>query len=126
MKLTGTVKAFSAAFGVSLAKVKHGAATYRMRTGSVNIPADLKDIVVGVHGLDNRPVARPRFRVSKQIARHRAKTRGTAGSAAGGSFAVTNIAKLYNFPTAQDGAGQSSPSSNSTTSMAEAAPTAPL
>jgi kumamolisin len=107
VKLSGTVKAFSAAFGVKLAKVKRGTATYRMRTGSVQIPADLKDIVVGVHGLDNRPVARPRFRVSKRLARRGgAKKRAGARTATDGSFAVTDIAKLYSFPTAQDGTGQ--------------------
>ena len=110
VKLTGTVKAFSAAFGVSLAKVKQGAATYRMRTGSVNIPADLKDIVVGVHGLDNRPCGtaavsrQQRDRPPPRQNPRRGTRHGTL--TADGSFAVTDIAKLYNFPTAQDGAGQ--------------------
>ena len=62
VKLTGTVKAMSAAFGVKLNKVKHDGATYRMRKGNVQIPAELEGIVVGVHGLDNRPVAQPHFR----------------------------------------------------------------
>src|SRR5947209_1164581 len=51
VKLTGTVKAMSAAFGVKLNNVRHDGATYRMRKGSVQIPAELEDIVVGVHGL---------------------------------------------------------------------------
>ena len=52
----------SAAFGVKLNEVKHDGATYRMRKGSVQIPAELEGIVVGVHGLDNRAVAQPHFR----------------------------------------------------------------
>ena len=101
VKLTGTVKAFSAAFGVKLKRVRHEGATYRMRTGSVLIPKQLEDIIVGVHGLDNRPVARPHFRVNKVRG-------GTAASrrASNGSFAVTDIAKLYGFPSGETGAGQ--------------------
>ncbi|MGY8632925.1 S53 family peptidase [Bradyrhizobium sp. 14AA] len=100
VKLTGTVKALSAAFGVKLNKVRHEGATYRMRKGSVQIPADLADIVVGVHGLDNRPVAQPHFR------RKTAKKGVTARAARAGSFSVERIAELYNFPGGETGAGQ--------------------
>ncbi|GAA0006377.1 hypothetical protein BRDID11002_63810 [Bradyrhizobium diazoefficiens] len=100
VKLTGTVKAMSAAFGVKLNKVRHEGATYRMRKGSVQIPAELEGIVVGVHGLDNRPVAQPHFR------RKMAKTGATARAAQGGSFSVEQIAELYNFPGGETGAGQ--------------------
>jgi kumamolisin len=102
VKLTGTVKAFSAAFGVKLQNVKQKkGGTFRMRKGSVLVPEELKNIVVGVHGLDNRPVAAPHFR-GKQS---RARAAG-ARAAADGSFAATDVAKLYGFPTAQTGAGQ--------------------
>ncbi|OKO72514.1 peptidase S53 [Bradyrhizobium sp. NAS80.1] len=100
VKLTGTVKAMSAAFGVKLNKVRHEGATYRMRKGSVQIPADLADIVVGVHGLDNRPVAQPHFR------RQSVKKGATARAGQGGSFSVEQIAQLYNFPGGETGAGQ--------------------
>ncbi len=103
VKLTGSVKAFSAAFGVKLQKVRHEGATYRMRTGSVAIPQELKDIIVGVHGLDNRPVAVPHFRLGKKAKRGAAAPRGVTGD---GSFAVTDVAKLYGFPTGVTGAGQ--------------------
>jgi len=103
VKLIGTVKAFSAAFGVKLNKVKHEGATFRMRKGNILIPAELRDIVVGVHGLDNRPVAQPHFRLRRF---------GRTGAAAArrnttdGSFSVTDVAKLYSFPTGATGAGQ--------------------
>lgn len=100
VKLTGTVKAMSAAFGVKLNKVRHEGTTYRMRKGSVQIPADLADIVIGVHGLDNRPVAQPHFR------RQSVKKGATARAGQGGSFSVEQIAQLYNFPGGETGAGQ--------------------
>jgi kumamolisin len=102
VKLTGTVKALSAAFGVKLNKVKHEGATYRMRKGAILIPEQLKDVIVGVHGLDNRPVARPHFRL-KRIGR---RGRAAARNATDGSFAVGDIAKFYSFPTEETGAGQ--------------------
>ena len=100
VKLTGTVKAMSAAFGVKLNKVRHDGATYRMRKGNVQIPADLEGIVIGVHGLDNRPVAEPHFR------RRTAKKGATARVGQGGSFSVEQIAQLYDFPGGETGAGQ--------------------
>src|SRR6478735_11326149 len=100
VKLTGTVKALSAAFGVKLNKVRYEGATHRMRKGSVKIPAELAGIVVGVHGLDNRPVARPHFR-RKPIGRA-----ATARAAQDRSFSVEQIAELYNFPDGGTGAGQ--------------------
>jgi len=104
IKLTGTVKAMSAAFGVKLSKVKHDGATYRMRKGNVQIPAELEGIVVGVHGLDNRPVAQPHFR--RKMASKTAKKGATARASQGGSFSVEQIAQLYNFPGGETGAGQ--------------------
>ncbi|GGI30748.1 S53 family peptidase [Bradyrhizobium guangdongense] len=104
VKLTGTVKAMGAAFGVKLNKVKHEGATYRMRKGNVQIPAELEGIVVGVHGLDNRPVAQPHFR--RKSASKTAKKGATARAGQGGSFSVEEIAKLYNFPGGETGAGQ--------------------
>ena len=100
VKLTGTVKAMSAAFGVKLNKVRHDGATYRMRKGSVQIPAELEGIVVGVHGLDNRLVAQPHFR------RGTVKKGASARAAQGGSFSVEQIAQLYDFPGGETGAGQ--------------------
>jgi kumamolisin len=101
VKLTGTVGAFSAAFGVKLSRVRHRGATYRMRQGSVLIPAELRDIIVGVHGLDNRPVARPHFRLKRTTRRGGAVARSVKAG-----FAVTDVAKLYGFPTGATGAGQ--------------------
>ena len=98
--LSGTVAAFSKAFGVSLARYKHPKGTYRGRTGPVRVPDDLAPIIEGVFGLDNRPQARPHMRLfSGKI--------GSARPRAGGiSYTPPQIAKLYDFPTGLNGKGQ--------------------
>ena len=97
--LSGRVAAFNQAFGVSLQHVQHPAGTFRGRTGPVRLPAELKDSVLAVLGLDNRPVARPHFR-------HRSPPglpHAAANQAAG--FDPRSVAALYGFPPG-DGAGQ--------------------
>lgn len=59
--LSGTVANFSKAFDVELKRFEHPGGTYRGRTGSVHVPADIADIVQGVFGLDNRPQAKAHF-----------------------------------------------------------------
>jgi kumamolisin len=97
--LSGTVAAFSAAFGVRLETYEHPNGTYRGRTGPVQVPTQLKDIVEGVFGLDNRPQAKPHLRI-----------RGSQGNvqwhAGGHSFTPVQLARLYHFPTGVKGAGQ--------------------
>jgi kumamolisin len=90
--LSGTVSAFSAAFGVDLTCYEHAEGTYRGRTGSVHVPAELEPIIEGVFGLDGRPAAH--FR------------RATATLAAKGTFTPPQLAQLYNFPTQGTGQGQ--------------------
>jgi kumamolisin len=89
--LRGNVADLSAAFGVSLKQCQAGRVMYRGRQGSVSVPADLAGIVEAVLGLDNRPQAATRVRIAAQP---------TA------SFAPTQIAKLYDFPSGVDGSGQ--------------------
>jgi kumamolisin len=102
LRLEGTVAAFSAAFGVKLRRVKLKEGTYRLRSGDIHLPAQLQGIVIGVHGLDNRPVARAHWR-----RRRAARTAGkSARASSAGTFTAPQIAALYNFPTALGGAGQ--------------------
>ena len=87
--LTGTVAQMNAAFGVTLGRYRTADQEYRGREGFVHVPAELKDIVEGVFGLDNRRMARR----------------------AGGPASITplnplQVAKLYNFPTSANGSGQ--------------------
>ena len=68
--LSGPAAAFNKAFQVDLAHYEGPQGTYRGRTGSVYIPAGLKGVILAVHGLDNRPHARPHFRVASNAPRH--------------------------------------------------------
>jgi kumamolisin len=98
VKLSGTVQAFNAAFGVELRHYQHASGTYRGRTGEVTIPATLEPIIQGVFGLDDRPQAQPHFRIRKdsQVAQ--------AGAAV--SYTPVQVAEAYSFPTGESGSGQ--------------------
>lgn len=89
--LSGTADAFSRAFQVSLDRYQHPKGAFRGRTGPVRVPAALKNIIKGVHGLDNRPQARAHYRIA---------------SAAAASYTPPQVAKLYNFPSGTSGQGQ--------------------
>jgi kumamolisin len=102
--VAGTVAQVSAAFGVNLDEYDHpSGGTFRGRTGPILLPANLKDIVVGVFGLDNRPQARPHFRITKPRARKHIQA---AAAAANTQFTPTQIADLYDFPANLDGTGE--------------------
>lgn len=88
--LSGTVAQFNDAFGVDLQRFEHEGGTYRGRTGAIQLPDELHDIVEAVLGLDNRPAAQPHFRgrPSGNVQWH----------AASASFTPTQLASLYGFP----------------------------
>lgn len=125
VRLSGTVADMSEAFGVKLQKYQSKDVVYRGRTGSVYVPTELADVVEGVFGLDNRPVAKPHFRRLESPPSKRKQGGGRAGkgkakpptasavsaaaaprNAADGSFSVPEVAQLYNFPPGLDGTGQ--------------------
>jgi len=96
--LAGTVEAMSRAFGVELNQYDHPAGAFRGRVGALTIPADLAGAVEGVFGLDNRPQARPHFRILTAATRYpRAVT---------GAFDPPAVARAYHFPAGLDGTGQ--------------------
>lgn len=97
--LEGTVAQCNAAFGVDLQRFDSPAGPYRGRTGAVQLPEELHDIVDAVLGLDNRPQAKPHFR-------HRPAGAAPAAGQASGTFTPLQIAQLYDFPTG-NGQGQS-------------------
>ncbi|HTX16720.1 MAG TPA: S53 family peptidase [Candidatus Baltobacteraceae bacterium] len=99
VKLRGTVQAFNTAFGVSLRRYEHTSGTYRCRTGRLTIPADLDSVVEGVFGLDNRPQAKPHFRIRRKKPHVRAQ-------AAAVSYSPVQVADAYAFPSGATGAGQ--------------------
>src|ERR1700743_30742 len=60
VKLSGTVAEIEKAFLVKLFNYSHPEGGYRGREGYVHVPEELKNIVEGVFGLDNRQIARRR------------------------------------------------------------------
>ncbi|MGA9480341.1 MAG: S53 family peptidase, partial [Candidatus Acidiferrales bacterium] len=98
--LSGTVDAFSRAFGVELNRYQNAGGTCRMRTGTIQIPANLDGIIEGVFGLDNRPQAKAHFRIRKN------NPNAVRAQAAASSFTALQVAQAYNFPANADGTGQ--------------------
>ena len=94
--LSGPAEAMQKAFGTVLSgfELAQGGKRYRGRTGPVMLPAELKDRVIAVLGLDNRPVAKPHVR------------RRSRALAQQSSFTPPQIAKLYSFPAGITGTGQ--------------------
>jgi kumamolisin len=96
--LSGTVAAMSQAFAVELKQCEHAGRRYRGRTGAVQLPAELHDIVEGVFGLDNRPQAKPHFRRRREAA-------GARAASSNRSYTPIQVADAYSFP-AGDGTGE--------------------
>jgi kumamolisin len=94
LKLTGTVAAMQKAFGVTLTQKVLNGITYRVREGSIHLPSELTGAVEAVLGLDNRPQAKPHFRV-----------RPSANSA-NISYTPVQVAQLYQFPLGATASGQ--------------------
>jgi kumamolisin len=92
--LSGTVAQLSKAFTAQLHHQTIAGRTFRCRTGTLEIPAELAPIVEAVLGLDNRPQARTHFR------------RRIRAAAADVSFTPLQVAQAYNFPAGLDGSGQ--------------------
>ena len=95
VKLAGPAAAVRQAFGVSLDRYEHEGMTFRGRTGSVLVPEHLADVIVGVLGTDDRPMARRLTTVTPQFT-------------SGPSVAMTTpqLASYYQFPPGLDGTGQ--------------------
>jgi kumamolisin len=102
MELRGTVDQMEGAFQVSLANFKQeDGLVFRGRKGEIKIPAELDGIVEGVFGLDNRPIATPKFKVRKAP-----KSKVAPKSASSSAYYPTDISKLYNFPQNASGKNQ--------------------
>lgn len=88
VKVSGTVALMNKAFAVKLGRYQTPEEIYRGREGFVSVPKVISSLVEGVFGLDNRRMAKR-----------------TGASAPGGATALTppQVAKFYNFPTANAG-----------------------
>lgn len=94
--LSGTAANFEKAFDAALQcyKVDETGPVFRGRTGQIQIPADMSDMVVAILGMDNRPVAKPHFRMRAQ--------QGAPAT----TFTPPQVAAAYNYPQGVDGTGQ--------------------
>jgi kumamolisin len=100
VRLSGPVGAMESAFNVKLFNYAHAAGNYRGRVGYLFVPDELKDVVQGVFGLDNRRTVRRR----RQPARDSNARQALASS--GAKWHVPQqFGAHYHFP-AGDGAGQ--------------------
>ena len=99
--LSGTAAQFEAAFGTKIEHYESRGCTYRGRTGPLTVPAALADIVEGVFGIDDRPVAIPHFQRAPVASGSAVRAR-----AVGASFDASELARLYDFPRDADGTGQ--------------------
>jgi kumamolisin len=95
--LKGKLGDLLAAFHANVQMYHHAMGTYRGRTGEITLPEELSKIVTGVFGFDTRP---------KHRAPHRQKSAALSGPGGQNGVAATDFAKRYNFPSDQDGAGQ--------------------
>ena len=93
VRLAGTASQAQAAFQTKLSRYTDGKRTFRARTGSLSLPAELLPVVESVLGLDTRPAAQPRL-----VSRPRA--------AAAAAFLPNQVTALYGFPTSVTGTGQ--------------------
>jgi kumamolisin len=106
VRISGTIANISRVFGTTLSSAttqsatpqagttgSDSAATHRVRSGGLSIPAQLDGIITAVLGIDDRPQARPQFRVS-------------TASATSVSYTPVQLGELYKFPAGTDGAGQ--------------------
>ncbi|MEX6686722.1 S53 family peptidase [Danxiaibacter flavus] len=92
---------FEKAFQLTLSHHKHPDGTvFRTRTGYINVPADLENVIEGVFGLDNRPVARPMFRMSQPVGMIRPNAATFQG------YSPVDVGMAYGFPPNQTGEGQ--------------------
>jgi len=99
VKVEGTAAAMSRAFEVKFDRYEYNGQSYRARTGGIKLPPELAKSVEAVLGLDNRPQAKPHFRV-------RGEGSPQASAAPGVSYTPRQVAELYQFPLDADGTGE--------------------
>jgi kumamolisin len=98
--LKGKIKYFESAFQVHLSNYEQNGTVFRGRTGTICIPIQLASIIEGVFGLDNRPVATPKFQFLKKQGLLEKRTNTFEG------YTANEISKAYGFPKNVTGKGQ--------------------
>ena len=94
--LGGTVANLSAAFGVTLFDYTHPAlGNFHARTGPISVPAELGNAITGVFGFNNHRTLRRLPRKPRVT-----EMRMAAGAQSRPWFVPTELATIYNFPSA--------------------------
>jgi kumamolisin len=93
VRVSGSLAKVEKAFGVVLTMQTSEAGTFRVREGAIYLPEELQGHVVAVLGLDNRPQARPHFRMAKP-------------HASNVSYTPVQVGGLYGFPAGATASGQ--------------------
>ena len=91
VKLSGTAAQIQSAFAVELRSYQAEGKTFRSHAGNVQVPEGLADRVEAVLGLDTRPIAQPRRKLTP---------------AAPASHLPNQVGALYGFPKDVTGQGQ--------------------
>ena len=110
VEVAGPIKALEAFFGVKLQRLAAAEGEYRGRSGPVNIPASLVQVVDTVLGLDDRKVGEARLRRDGRAAFgvptvQRLDVVRVQGLRAN-TFLPTMLSQIYRFPPGTDGDGQ--------------------
>lgn len=98
--VSGTASALHKAFEVELGHYQHPDFTYRGHEGAIYIPEYLDGVVTAVLGLDDRPQAKPHFRIYPEGL---GSARSTSGQV---SYTPPQVAQLYDFPADVNCTGQ--------------------
>jgi kumamolisin len=102
VQLTGTAADIQKAFGIALEQKIIDGVEYRVREGGIQLPSMLIGYVLAVLGLDNRPQAKPHFRIKRPDS----EVAHAATTAAPASYTPPQVAHAYQFPATASGAGQ--------------------
>jgi kumamolisin len=97
MRIAGPVSTMEQVFGVHLLHVVHEGRSYRGRVGDIHLPRSLAGVVVGVFGLDSRPMVRRRHAI-------KASHKDVPAPDARPWFLPQELAAAYSFPDG-DGSG---------------------
>jgi kumamolisin len=100
VRISGPVSAMESAFNVKLFNYAHASGNYRGRVGYLFIPDELKDVVQGVFGLDNRRTVRRRRQPVRDLGKHH-----TISSSTPKWYLPKQFGEHYHFPSG-DGTGQ--------------------
>jgi len=97
--LTGSEEAMQRAFAVTLSHHEMKGKEYRVRKGEICLPAELIGHVEAVLGLDNRPQAKPHYRLKRVAPQDNA-------AAPSPGFSPAKVGQLYGFPAGATAEGQ--------------------